>query len=71
MADLSKITVALDTSEWQFLLTTLKGTCEILKALATLRDVMPAAFQVPIGSDTLVNIMVLSERIESQIAASS
>jgi hypothetical protein len=59
--------VTLDVSEWQFLITTLRGTASLLKALAALRDAMPVGFELPITTDMIVNTVAVAEKIESQL----
>lgn len=60
------LTVTLEATEWQFLVTTLQGTSAILKALAVLQGTLPD-FQLPITPDMIVNIGALTERIENQL----
>jgi hypothetical protein len=60
------VSITLAATEWQFLVTILKGTTAILTALAGLREALPSSFHVPITFDTITNITVLAERIESQ-----
>jgi len=64
------LTVTLEKSEWQFLVTTLQGTSAMLKALALLRDALPGGFQLPITPDMIVSIITLTERIEDQVKTS-
>jgi hypothetical protein len=63
------IAVTLAASEWQFAIATLKNTSAILLALASLRDVLPDGFEIPITPETISNIAGLAQRIESQTAA--
>jgi hypothetical protein len=60
------ITVTLDATEWQFLITTLKGTAAMLKALSGLRDAVPD-FQLPISTDMIANIVGVTESVENQV----
>jgi hypothetical protein len=59
------LAVMLDATEWQFLITTLKGTATMLKALSALRDALPE-FQLPVSTDMIVNIVGITESIENQ-----
>ena len=59
------LAVTLDATEWQFLITTLKGTATMLKALSALRDALPE-FQLPVSTDMIVNIVGITESIENQ-----
>jgi hypothetical protein len=61
------VEVTLDATEWQFLVTTLRGTTSMLKALAALRDALPDGFQLPITTEMIVNTASLTEKIEGQL----
>ena len=63
------LTVTLEATEWQFLVTTLQGTSAILKALAVLQGTIPD-FHLSITPDMIVKIGVLTERIEDQVGSS-
>jgi hypothetical protein len=63
------VSVTLDASEWQFLVTTLRGTATILKALGAVQDALPKGPQLPITTEMIVNNTAVADRIESQTAA--
>jgi len=69
--DLGMVTVTLDATEWQFLVTTLEGTTAILQSLAAVRDALPGGLRLPITTDMMVNITALTGRIKDQTASTN
>jgi len=62
------ITITLDVSEAQFLLTILNASGTILTAIMTLQESIPGLSPPPIGTDAIVKIAMLAESIERQIS---
>ena len=67
-SETSVLTITLEPSEVQFLLTVLKASRTILTAIMSLQESMPGLSPPPISTDAIVNIAALAERIELQIA---
>ena len=60
------ITITLDASEAQFLLTILKASGSILTAIMSLQESLPGLSPPPIGTDAIAKIAMLAESIEHQ-----
>jgi hypothetical protein len=61
------LTVTLEMTEWQFLITILQGTSTMLQSLGAVRDALPSGLELPIAPEMIVNITALTERIEEQM----
>lgn len=60
------VTIELDRTEYEFLLTVLRSTGKILNALMALQASMPDADPLPLKLDAMVAIAALADRIEDQ-----
>jgi len=61
------VTIKLEPTEVQFLITVLKSSSSILTALMTLQDSFPGLPSSPVSTDAIVNITALADKIEHQI----
>jgi hypothetical protein len=60
------VTIELDRTEYEFLLTVLRSTGEILNTLMALQTSMPTSELPPLKLEAMVAIAALAERIERQ-----
>jgi len=67
--DLETVTITLDPTEAQFLVTVLKSSAAILTAVMALEQSFPGLSPPPIGTDAIANIGVLAGKIASQVQA--
>lgn len=65
--DLESITITLDPTEAQFLVTVLKSSAAILTAVMALEQSFPGLSSPAIGTDAIANITVLAGKITAQV----
>jgi hypothetical protein len=65
--ELETITITLDPSEGQFLVTVLKASAAVLTAVMALEQSFPGLSPPPISADAIANITILAGKIAAQV----
>jgi len=64
------VTLTLDATECDFLITVLRASGSILNTLKALHSSLPDTLPLPLSTDAIVNILALADRIEQQFEGS-
>ena len=68
MESAASLTITLDPSEAQFLVTVLKASTALLTIIVELQQSMPGLPPPPLSTEAITNVAALAEKIEQQFS---